>query len=123
MIARLFHKWERRLATVDTNRVVRPFEWGLDWLGLDSDDSNTAERLASWAREALADSDRFFDAPPTDAYEVVGDELRFPSVIETPYPENNRVRVRVFPARNRQRVAAQPRRAVIVVPQWNADEN
>jgi len=123
MIARLFHKWERRLATVDTNRVVRPFEWGLDWLGLDSDDSNTAERLASWAREALADSDRFFDAPPTDAYELAGDELRFPSVIETPYPENNRVRVRVFPARNRQRGAAQPGRAVIVVPQWNADEN
>jgi hypothetical protein len=123
MIARLFHKWERRLATVDTNRVVRPFEWGLDWLGLDSDDADTAERLASWARQALADSDQFFEAPPTDAYELTGDELRFPSAIETPYPENNRVRVRVFPARERRPGVPQPRRAVIVVPQWNADEN
>ena len=34
MIARGFHLWERRLASVDTNRVVRPFEWGLEWLDL-----------------------------------------------------------------------------------------
>ena len=25
-------QWERKLATRDTNRVVRPFEWGTDWL-------------------------------------------------------------------------------------------
>ena len=25
-------RWERRLATRDTNRVGRPFEWGTDWL-------------------------------------------------------------------------------------------
>jgi len=30
MIARLFHLWERRLASLDTDRVVRPFDWGLD---------------------------------------------------------------------------------------------
>ena len=35
VIARPFHAWERRLASVDTNRVVRPFEWGLDWMELD----------------------------------------------------------------------------------------
>jgi dienelactone hydrolase len=33
MIARFFHRWEQRLADVSRNdRVVRPFEWGLDWL-------------------------------------------------------------------------------------------
>ena len=32
MIARAFHGWERRLASSSTDRVVRPFEWGLDWI-------------------------------------------------------------------------------------------
>jgi hypothetical protein len=27
-----FHAWERRLADVTKDRVVRPFEWGLDWI-------------------------------------------------------------------------------------------
>jgi hypothetical protein len=26
------HRWENELAGSDTNRVVRPFEWGTDWL-------------------------------------------------------------------------------------------
>ena len=30
--ARYMDRWERKLATRDTNRVVRPFEWGADWL-------------------------------------------------------------------------------------------
>ncbi len=29
---RWMDRWERKLATRDTNRVVRPFEWGTDWL-------------------------------------------------------------------------------------------
>ena len=24
--------WETRLTMRDTNRIVRPFEWGLDWI-------------------------------------------------------------------------------------------
>ena len=119
MITRLFHNWEHRLATVDTNRVVRPFEWGLDWLGLDPADPQPLERVLSWARDTLADSDKFFAAPPTDDYERQGDVLRFPSALVTPSPENNVVRVGIFPARERR--AGQPRRAVVVVPQWNAD--
>ena len=31
-MARRVHRWERRLASVSTNRVARPFEWGTDWL-------------------------------------------------------------------------------------------
>ena len=27
-----FHAWERQLASVTKDRVVRPFEWGLDWI-------------------------------------------------------------------------------------------
>ncbi len=32
MIARFFHAWEHRLASATTDRVVRPFEWGVDWI-------------------------------------------------------------------------------------------
>ena len=40
LYARYMDRWERKLATRDTNRVVRPFEWGTDWLN--SLDSPTA---------------------------------------------------------------------------------
>jgi hypothetical protein len=119
MISRLFHAWERRLATVDTNRVVRPFDWGLDWLGFEPDDDAPLERIGAWTREALAESERFYEAPPADAYERRGDELRFPSALATPYPENDLVRVGLFEPREHR--PGRPRRAVIVVPQWNAD--
>jgi hypothetical protein len=32
MLQAIFHAWERRLASVTKDRVVRPFEWGLDWI-------------------------------------------------------------------------------------------
>jgi hypothetical protein len=33
MIATLFHRWEQRLAAISRDaRVVRPFDWGVDWL-------------------------------------------------------------------------------------------
>ena len=119
MITKGFHAWERRLASVDQNRVVLPFEWGAEWLGLDASAGRIRQALADWSAAAVARSDRFFSAPATDAYERCGDLLRFPSAITTPYPVNNLVTVRVFPARERR--PGGPRRAVIVLPQWNAD--
>ena len=48
MIARVFHNWERKLAAAADNRVVRPFEWGLDWIeGIDGKDTDVADRLAA----------------------------------------------------------------------------
>ena len=32
MLQALFHAWERRLHSVTTDRVVRPFDWGLNWI-------------------------------------------------------------------------------------------
>jgi hypothetical protein len=123
VITRGFHAWERRLASIDTNRVVRPFDWGLEWLGLDGppDAAEAARgRLARWARCALADSAAFFDPGPADpaTFERAGDVLRFPSAVTTPYPTNNVVTARIFPARARPGARE---RAVIVLPQWNAD--
>jgi hypothetical protein len=118
VIASFFHAWERRLATVDTNRIVRPFEWGLDWLGLDSS-GDPRQQLNDWTARTMRDTDAFFRAAPTDQYERVGNRLTFPSARVTPHAENNLVRVRIFPAEDRP---GRPRRAVVVLPQWNADE-
>ncbi len=120
MLTPFFHAWERRLATVDTNRVVRPFEWGLDWLGLEPTDQDPLQRILAWSEAAVASSEQFFDIPPTDQYQRHGNELRFPSALSTPYPENDLVRAGIYePAERRPK---QPRRAVVVIPQWNADE-
>ena len=116
MITRLFHAWERRLARKTTDRVVRAFEWGLDWIG---DENGAAisphQRLREWSTSVLGDSDRFFHTPPTEDYALTGATLRFPSHLETPHPENNTVYGRYFPAADRCR-----RRAIVVLPQWNA---
>lgn len=121
MIARAFHAWERRLASIDTNRFVRDFEWGLDWLGLDAIEhaADPVTALADYSAKALSQSDTFFHQPGGATFERRGDILRFPSAVDTPYPENNLVQVRVFPARRTSQ--DQPRRAVVVLPQWNSD--
>ena len=117
MPTRLFHHWERRLAARTADRVVRPFEWGVDWVpeadrGLPPDAA-----LAAWAAAVMTDTDRFYTLPRTADFSFDGRRLTFPSALETPHPENNTVHARYFPA-------AAPRgarrRAVVVLPQWNA---
>lgn len=120
MITRAFHRWERRLASADSDRTVRPFEWGSDWIeGLEpvSDDDEILGRLLAWAEDAVANSEAFFAVGPSPGYTLDGDVLTFPSALTTPHAENNTVRARYFPdwsPRGR-------RRAVVVLPQWNAD--
>ena len=121
MLRPIIHAWERRLVSVTTDRVVRPFEWGLDWIP--ENGHATADRaarvLTDWVSGVMADTDAFFTPPPTTDYALreSGDGtawLRFPSAFTTPHRENNTVVCRYFP-----RKAA--RAAVIVLPQWNAD--
>lgn len=117
MIAKIFHDWERRLASVTTDRVVRPFEWGLDWVSLHAQASAApGAALRDWARETAGDSDRFFHVDPAPSYAFDGRDLSFESAVTTPHRENNTVRARFFRARNDRR-----KRAVLVLPQWNAD--
>jgi len=133
------HNWETRLTTRDTNRVVRPFDWGEEWTrgwpGVNGNLPHSSEAFFHQLnRHILAHSDEFFSyRTPTDfriekhpvrlhasggnngsdAERGIGEFLRFTSPVETPYPENNTANARWFPARGR--------RAVIVLPQWNAD--
>ena len=130
MLQAFFHAWERRLASVTTDRVVRPFEWGIDWIPHDGHppDAGSGEILRDWVAEVMADTDAFFTPPPTSDYdfEPVDDgsvDLQFPSALVTPHPANNVVHGRFFPARERRpgRHFHRRRAAVLVLPQWNAD--
>ncbi len=132
MLAPLFYAWERRLFRRTEDRVVRPFEWGLDWVESNGHAPGTPEAalLADWARTALADSPAFFAAPPTGDYrwepECSGDAtcagtVSFPSVITTPHAENNTVYGRLFTAPRKKGGRDDRRRAVVVLPQWNSD--
>lgn len=118
MIGSLFNRWERQLASVDTNRIVRPFEWGLDWIDLPPTDV-PLPALKQWAGDTVRQSSAFFASRPVESYDLEDGVLRFPSALETPWEVNNTVVARVFRPEKPQPGA--PRRAVVVLPQWNAD--
>lgn len=135
MLARFFHSWERRLADVSKDRVVRPFDWGLDWLSPNGHhQSLPEEHVGSWVTEVMRDTSVFFDSPLTSDYSFTeatpelkkGGEagtLRFPSALVTPHPENNTVVGRWFPAEGESPLGKRKGRgrAVVVMSQWNSD--
>jgi dienelactone hydrolase len=125
MLQAFFHAWERRLASVTTDRVVRPFEWGLDWIPPNGDrpalgcvegpapsrvegpGAPPADVIDDYVSQVMADTDAFFTPPPTTDYTLQpapdGDLLTFPSAFITPHESNNTVRCRYFPARLKPR--------------------
>ena len=137
MLAPLFHAWERYLASTSKDRKVRPFEWGLDWLSSNGQDSSApAEHVEQWIADVMSDTVGFFYTPPTRDYDFQAASagadkgeagtLRFPSAFVTPHPENNTVYARWFPSGSSgtsapPHQARSPGRAVVVLPQWNSD--
>ena len=145
--AQWMYDWEHRLTSVDNNRVVRPLDWGLefarDWPCRNGwqpgqAQGDPAKFLVDFNRRIVASSDEFFAYErPTDfrlekrevkvfstrelpdpklEAKVKGtyaEFLRFTAPVKTPYPENNLVNARWFPARGR--------RAIVLLPHWNAD--
>ena len=83
------------------------------------------EAVLAASRESVAHSEEFYALTPVTDYRLDGDRLTWTSAIRTPTPENNTARARFFPAeppRRAPRKDAEPaRRAVVVLPQWNAD--
>ena len=67
MLQAFFHAWERRLASVTKDRVVRPFDWGLEWLPQNGHHPGAppAEVMDGWVSGVMADTDTFFTPPPT----------------------------------------------------------
>ena len=162
LYARWMYRWETDLTTRDENRIVRPLDWGFDWLKAytDAHPGHAAEPAAAEAamlainERILADSESFFNyaartdyrlehrhpelyptnvRPETLAQDALlkaraargelstAEFLRFTSPVRTPYPENDLVNARWYPAPVDKQTGAQPRKAIIVMPQWNAD--
>jgi dienelactone hydrolase len=118
VIARAFHSWERRLASAATDRVARPFEWGVEWLeGELIPGGDPREALQTWGDRTVARGNEFFHVEAATDYTLHGDLLTFTSAVETPHPGNNIVRARYFPDGSTKG----RRRAVLVLPQWNSD--
>jgi|KBSMisStandDraft_5_1062788.scaffolds.fasta_scaffold11897_3 hypothetical protein len=125
MLQTAFHAWERRLASVTTDRVVRPFDWGLDWISTNGHHTMPPlQELQEWVAHVMGDTDAFFTPPPTRDYTLSqrssdGERLlTFPTALPTPHLANNTVSCRWFEARAD---GTAPRAAVLVLPQWNAD--
>jgi dienelactone hydrolase len=167
--ANWMYRWEYALTTRDENRVVRPLEWGFEWIvpfleanGLADAVPRPAEMEDDAAAEAamvrinhllIRNSEKFFGYErPTDFHleyrypelfptnvrpETLAKDaalkqkaaegkiekvqfLRFTSPERTPYPENDQVNARWYPA-PAHKDPQRPKQAIVVMPQWNAD--
>jgi len=161
LYAKWMTAWETDLTTRDTNRIVRPLEWGFDWLKGFSQAGISAvsqprdfDRMIELNKEIVRRSPEFFAyttpkdfrlerrhpalyptnvRPETLAQDAemkrqaaageLGEAefLRFTSPISTPYPENDQVNARWYPAPDSKTSAGRPNQVIVVMPQWNAD--
>lgn len=166
LYARAMFRWETALTTRDTNRVVRPVEWGFDWLSepagrlgvrlpaaAERDPVAAMDAMRVFNEAAVQNSELFYQYQipedfrleerhpqlfPTNVRpETLRQDarlraeaergklrpaqfLRFTSPVRTPYPENDQVNARWYPAPP-EKQAGKPKQAIVVMPQWNAD--
>src|SRR5271155_1697677 len=120
---RKIRRYEHRRWTTDANRRVQPFDWGLEHIGGDPADPNPGEFVREYARQAIAQSENWFATTPAEDYALDSENvLTFTSSIESPWPENNTVHARLWPASRdwRPPIKAAKGTAVLVLPNWNA---
>ena len=163
------YAWETRLTTRDENRVVRPLEWGFEWIvpfleahgfgsvvpgpEVERDNAAAEDAMVRINELLIRNSSEFFSytrpadfrleerhpqlyptnvRPETLAKDAElkrqaaegklprAQFLRFTSPERTPYPENDMVNARWYPA-PAHKDPARPKQAIVVLPQWNAD--
>jgi hypothetical protein len=135
MLRRVFYSWERRLSQVDKNRIVRPFEWGTEYLDppqfAPQSGGGTDARASVFIfnQRAISASEEYFAWDGVPEGSLDDGWLTFPSAVQTPFSENNTVYARYFPVpyrgrssngSGREEVARAKGRAVVVLPHWNA---
>lgn len=119
LLARLIHAHERRHVRRDV-RQMYPFDWGASFITDHTNGDEPRRIFARHTQEVMRRSDDFFALHlPVVDYTLAGDDLTWTSAVHTPSPENNTARARFFPAISR--ATRQTTRAVVVLPQWNAD--
>ena len=112
------HRRERSFYERDNNRVVRPFEWGLPFIADHVNGDDPRQVLSRHTENVLNNSDAFYALPAITDFQLNGDQLTWSSAVQTEAAENNLARARFFPAKPNAR---KPKRAVVVLPQWNAN--
>ena len=114
MLKRYMHKKERYHAMLEDNRVVRPFEWGTEYITGNANGDDPRHLFSEFSKNTVAHSEAFFFSPEISDYKLDGDILTWTSGIATPSVENNTVYAKFFP------FAENKRAAVLVLPHWNA---
>jgi dienelactone hydrolase len=121
---RRIESWENDLCFRATNRVVRPFEWGLDWTHrwpvakhVVQNGHSPEQYLLELNRLAIEHSEYFYGYEKPSDFELTDGILRFSSPVHTPYPENNIAHAQWFPAKKPSR------KAVVLLPHWNAPQD
>src|SRR6516164_1482683 len=91
--AQWMYDWERRLTSVDNNRVVRPLEWGLEWAStwpcrngyLPGQATDNPEKFfLDYNRRIVAASDEFYSYPQPKDFRLETREVQVFSTRETP---------------------------------------
>ena len=114
-------RWENQLCFRSTDRVSRPFEYGIEW----SRDWPFAKECLAEAeseedfilrlnQKAIENGEEFFNYRPPTQFSLGDNWLTFESPVATPYEENNVVRGLWFPANKPNG------KAVVVLPHWNS---
>lgn len=116
------HARERHFAERDTNRIVRPFEWGAQFIKEHVNGDDPRQLFREHTQKVMRRSEEFYALPVITDYHLTGQQLTWTSAVHTPSLENNTVRARYFPAAMKGKETGRRRRApaVILLPQWNA---
>ena len=141
------HDWETRLTSVDNNRVLRPLDWGLEWMQdwpcgngcAPADTSDQCERfLQEYNRRIVSASDEFYSYVKPSDFQLERREVQVFSTREVPdaaleakvrgtYADFLRFTSPVrtpFPENNLANARwfpARGRRALVLLPHWNSD--
>ena len=119
LYGRWMDSWENKLCFRSTDRVVRTFDYGLEWsqnwpLSFENLPESAPERIIELNNRAIADSESFYAYRKPADFRMENGWLRFTSPVETPFPVNNRVQALWFPSEKANG------RAMVVLPHWNS---
>jgi hypothetical protein len=117
MLKRYMHNRERYFAMRDDDRVVHPFDWGMEFVDPNANGSDPRKFFREYSARTLADSDAFFPSPNISDFKFETSDqeqtLTWTSAIATASAENNSAYARYFDSGSKNA-------AVIVLPHWNA---
>jgi len=114
-------RWENQLCFRATDRIARPFEYGIEWSRdwpfaqeCMRDAESEEDFVLRLNRRAIEGREEFFHYEPPQEFSLEENWLTFQSPVATPYEENNAVRGLWFSANKPNG------KAVVVLPHWNS---